>query len=967
MRSLLKRSYLLSCLFLCFALMQVVWAMPASTPDSQTCSLPEPHLGANRPNLFNDQQEQWLGDIMAAQEEASYYLVPEPETEELTRIGQKLLGQPPPTPIHYRFRVYDSEDLNAFSIAGGYIYVSRKIIIDARSEDEIAGILAHEIGHIYTHQIATTISRSFDKMLHVNSVGDHDDILDKYQRMLNAPWKWRSDLAPDEAEKDELRADAVGLYALVRAGYAPQALPNNLERTASNAGRNGNFLSDILGGTSEVGMRVRTARRIANATSDACKQRQQTSSPEFVNFQQALLSSPVNALIPATPGLQSVELANPIRPGLNTLRFSPDGKYLVAQNETYVYVLSRSPLKEIFHVYAPGASAAHFTPDSAHLVFHYQSLRVEDWDVVSGRLLGAHELIEYQGCSQSELSPDGKLLACVYRNRADLHLSLELFDVDSGKVVWSKMDSFLPDSRAQSYGLMTRPDWDPAWLALAFSPDSHYMVVASVANNLALDLRELKPVKMRGDLGQIVQGRLTFVAPDEILYDCEAGQREIFQKAESNVCLVEFPSGVTRAKFVEGWESLTPVAKGNYVVAGSLFDSIPHLVDLTAGKAASPLKFLASDVFDTQLASESGKGGVTVGEFNAAKVDAAELPAIPLPYVSVARFSDDGRYLALSNENRGAIWDLASNRQIALTRSFRGAWFDASGKLYLQLPVGQAKPGQNLCVDLKTGGVTETGKFDRNVRQYLDVRIDADWLDPEKALSHDNNELQVFDGKAGNLLWKRRFPKDHPSIWQQEPGVLIFFFSMGEETAWDEIAHSSLLTKTTDMNREEHQGVLTELVDSHTGAVLRQVISPEGALGVWGENLGGSVNGKDNRFARVYGNLVAVHGNQGNTVVYDARTGERQMATWGRAIAGNEGLGLIAVTNRDQEVIVYDVHSGKERSHVIVDHPVCGARFVPGKGQLLVVTRNQRLYTLDISGSGKGGNSAVETAAGSSK
>ena len=39
----------------------------------------------------------------------------------------KLLAQLPPTRIHYRFRMYDADEFNGFSLAGGYIYLSRKL------------------------------------------------------------------------------------------------------------------------------------------------------------------------------------------------------------------------------------------------------------------------------------------------------------------------------------------------------------------------------------------------------------------------------------------------------------------------------------------------------------------------------------------------------------------------------------------------------------------------------------------------------------------------------------------------------------------------------------------------------------------------------------------------------------------------------------------------------------------------
>jgi WD40 repeat protein len=924
----------------------------ANSVDSSSCSATEPQLGSNRPNLFTEQQEQWLGEAMAAQQEPDYTLLPEKDSEFLTQLGQKLLAQLPPTQLPYHFRVYESSELNGFSLAGGYVYLSRKLITDAKSEDEVAGVLSHEIGHIYTHQIASAISREMKRRLNLSSFAGRDDVWDEYQRMFNAQPKERENLDESEAEKDEIRADAVGLYAMMRAGYAPQALSTNLERIADSKGRNGNFLSDIMDATSEVGMRVRTAQKIANGASEACKRRELKSSAEFLAFQQAMIAYPVNPLDAPTPGLTSVKLDSPIRPGLNWVRFSPDGKYVLAQNETYVHVMSAGPLKELFKVYAPGASGAHFTPDAKHLVFHFQSLRVEDWDLESGKRIAANEIFEYRRCWQSELSPDGKVLACVFRNRDAEQLSLELFDVASGKVVFAKDEFFIPDWRARVYKQFSRPDWDPEYLGIAFSPDSRYLVVAGGTNKFAVDLTKMQPVTLHLGLASLAQGRMAFTAPDRFLYDCQAGQREIFLKPQSEVCLVEFPSGVPVKKITEGWEALWPAADSNYLVAGSMFDSVPHLVDLEAGKPTALLKFAAADVRGKTLASESGRGGITVGELGAANVESVDLPEAPLPYVRSAHFSPDGRYLALSNENRGAIWDLSSNHRMMLTRSLRGAWFDGSGGLYIQVADSQARPGQNLRFDIKTGGATETGKYEYERLQLLDVSEQEVPHDPEMVKTH-NIDLQVYDDKTGNLLWKRHFAKDAPDIWQEEPGVLILTFGMEKETAWDEIAHSSPVM-TSDETKEKHQGTLVEMVDSQTGTVLRQLIAPEGSKVRWGSNsrwYESSVT--DDRTAAVFGDLVAVHGNENNTVVYDAKSGARLMAFWGQAVAGDAKLGLIAVTNREQEVTVYNAATGKELMHVALDHKVRAAHFVLEKKQLLVVTSNQTLYTLDVSGNGK--------------
>jgi hypothetical protein len=83
-------------------------------------------------------------------------------------------------------------------------------------------------------------------------------------------------------------------------------------------------------------------------------------------------------------------------------------------------------------------------------------------------------------------------------------------------------------------------------------------------------------------------------------------------------------------------------------------------------------------------------------------------------------------------------------------------------------------------------------------------------------------------------------------------------------------------------------------------------------------------------------------------VIYRVADGVRTGAFYGRAIAGDGKLGLIAATNRDQDVILYDAATGKELKRVTVDQFPRAARFVAEKSALLVLTANQRVYTIDL-------------------
>jgi len=351
------------------------WGQQA--PGGAACSLPVPPFAFNRPNIFNDQQEEWLGEAEANQLEPDYILLPEKDSVELTRIGQKLLAQLPPTPIHYHFRIYEAEDANAFSLVGGYVYVSRKLIADVRSEDEIAGVLAHEIGHIYTHQVATEYTRMFKVRMNLTSMCSQDDVNDKMQQLLNVRMKYNEDLSDDQLDKDEFVADRVGMYAMTRAGYAPRAFAECLDRISANKGRLGSFLTDMLDINSIETRRVRAAKSLTNELPTECKNQAPGASPEFKEFQEKIRSAPVNWLIDPTPGLKSFKVDPPLRPALDQVRFSANGQYVLAQDETSIHVLARSPLRLLFSIDAPGAENAHFTPDSTQVVFHYQTMRVE--------------------------------------------------------------------------------------------------------------------------------------------------------------------------------------------------------------------------------------------------------------------------------------------------------------------------------------------------------------------------------------------------------------------------------------------------------------------------------------------------------------------------------------------------------------------------------------------------------------
>src|SRR5580698_1468432 len=149
-------SRLVAVLFVC----SVIHA--SASAQTASCGPPPAVLASTQPNIFTGQQEQWLGDAMADMMESEYKPVQDPTANEyLARITKRLLAALPPTSIQFRVLLVDSSDVNGFSLAGGRVYLTRKLLANAKNEDEVATVIGHEMGHILSHQFAIETTADF--------------------------------------------------------------------------------------------------------------------------------------------------------------------------------------------------------------------------------------------------------------------------------------------------------------------------------------------------------------------------------------------------------------------------------------------------------------------------------------------------------------------------------------------------------------------------------------------------------------------------------------------------------------------------------------------------------------------------------------------------------------------------------------------------------------------------------------
>lgn len=147
-------------------------------------------------------------------------------------IGQSLIRKIGRPEIKYYFAVLDVDDVNAFAAPGGYIFVTKGLLLFCLSESELAGVLAHEIAHVNQKHMYKGIS-----VKHEVSVGENltrilsrggSDLSSSLSKTITKGMKILLDDGLTHA--DEYDADAVGVIYSLMSGYNPTSLKDFLAR-----------------------------------------------------------------------------------------------------------------------------------------------------------------------------------------------------------------------------------------------------------------------------------------------------------------------------------------------------------------------------------------------------------------------------------------------------------------------------------------------------------------------------------------------------------------------------------------------------------------------------------------------------------------------------------------------------------------------------------------------------------------
>ena len=150
----------------------------------------------------------------------------------INSVGQKLVSRLKSKPFDFHFYLADSEEPNAFALPGGYIYVTRGILPLMQTEDELAGVIAHEIIHVMQrHSVKQLQKGALTGLLKVPGNAVNAVTKSNIGNVLNAPIELATGgFMAKYSRGHEKEADDFGIQLAASAGYKTDALADALDR-----------------------------------------------------------------------------------------------------------------------------------------------------------------------------------------------------------------------------------------------------------------------------------------------------------------------------------------------------------------------------------------------------------------------------------------------------------------------------------------------------------------------------------------------------------------------------------------------------------------------------------------------------------------------------------------------------------------------------------------------------------------
>lgn len=217
-----------------------------------------PDLGGSAQTVLSPQEARQYGASMLHQMRAMHMVLDDPLVNDyLNDVGYRLVSHSDDPSQKFTFFVVNTQVINAFAAPGGYIGVNAGLIDLTHSEDELAAVMAHEIGHITQHHLERAFEASkkdapLMALVLLGAIaagaadngrghpvgynGYEDSSGNNAMGVLAAGMGLIQQRKINFTRKDEIEADRTGMRTLVHAGYDPMAMASFFQRMENTLG-----------------------------------------------------------------------------------------------------------------------------------------------------------------------------------------------------------------------------------------------------------------------------------------------------------------------------------------------------------------------------------------------------------------------------------------------------------------------------------------------------------------------------------------------------------------------------------------------------------------------------------------------------------------------------------------------------------------------------------------------------------
>ena len=169
--------------------------------------------------IYGTDKEVSIGEAVSARMEQQYDVVTDVDVNERARrVLDRIAAVCDRKDITYFIKVFDKDIMNAVSLPGGYVYIFKGLLDKLETDDQIAGVIAHEVAHITARHAVKRIQNAYGAMI-LQGLATQSSA--KVAQGVNFAL---ISLFSEYSQQDEFEADRLGVKYLKKAGYDPNAM-----------------------------------------------------------------------------------------------------------------------------------------------------------------------------------------------------------------------------------------------------------------------------------------------------------------------------------------------------------------------------------------------------------------------------------------------------------------------------------------------------------------------------------------------------------------------------------------------------------------------------------------------------------------------------------------------------------------------------------------------------------------------